>query len=148
MTFLALRDGGIFSAFLTQINPHQQMTFMTPAEAIEAIREALIYIEGLAIDEIPYHRECIVSASHHAFSALAMLENPWQPIETAPRDGTRVLIALYECNQERWVDIAKYGNETPLGCITKWQNAYGQGYAWRPTHWMPLQLPPQERAMT
>jgi hypothetical protein len=66
----------------------------------------------------------------------------WQPIETAPKDGTRVIIVLDECNQERWVDIAKYGKERPLGCHTNWQNGYGQGYSWRPTHWMPLPKPP------
>ena len=59
----------------------------------------------------------------------------WRPIETAPRDGTRVLVG--------WADGA------PLE-IAHWQEgsgAFSLSDAWefspQPTHWMPLPEPPK-----
>lgn len=100
----------------------------------------------------------------------------WQPIETAPRDGTRILTYgfAYPC-------LAKYGKSPILipaneGCtepftmILQWKEVWeykevylGGGVyrkkkelydAWwkphehlfRPTHWMPLPTPPEESA--
>jgi len=65
-------------------------------------------------------------------------ETGWQPIETAPHDGTRLL--LYR-----------------EGCIGFWSGAWrgkkvefwhsdlsrkNEPHAWQPTHWMPLPDPP------
>jgi Protein of unknown function (DUF551) len=61
----------------------------------------------------------------------------WQPIETAPKDGTRILIT------SNWTD---YANK-PLGCeVGRWD-----GFQWvacekEPTHWMPLPEPPSDPA--
>lgn len=69
----------------------------------------------------------------------------WQPIETAPRDGTRILVTgggLAEA-----ISDAEY--DTTVGC---WDTPYEtlddrdnepEGYN-RPTHWMPLPAPPQD----
>ena len=61
-------------------------------------------------------------------------ENEWQPIETAPKDGSFILLA------------------TPKGRIADgfWSLVYGV-WSWpyvkvEPTHWMPLPTPP-ERSM-
>lgn len=58
----------------------------------------------------------------------------WQPIETAPRDGTRVLIYNGEDVLE-----ARY-------CFGCWQDpVYSEwmgDVAGKPTHWMPLPEPP------
>jgi len=55
----------------------------------------------------------------------------WQPIETAPRDGTIILLS------------------TPKGRVADgmWHKRYGV-WAWtyvmvEPTHWMPLPEPPK-----
>ena len=61
----------------------------------------------------------------------------WQPIETAPKDGTQILV--YEPEE-------KY---TPIYVVVydngKWIEASGEQYAnWKPTHWMPLPLPPKD----
>lgn len=63
----------------------------------------------------------------------------WQPIETAPRDGTRVLLCGDPGNPEvvigaNWNDIV-----TP-NCF----HVPGWGYWW-PTHWRPLPAPPTHR---
>ena len=57
----------------------------------------------------------------------------WQPIETAPRDGAAVLV--YDENLT--YEIAyRYRAE--------WR--YGpKGYSCKPTHWMPLPAPPEDR---
>jgi hypothetical protein len=60
--------------------------------------------------------------------------NPWRPIDTAPRDGTRVLL---------WWD----GWDIQLGSwhpLHGWQT--GPIVHCQPTHWTPLPLPPAPAA--
>ncbi len=54
----------------------------------------------------------------------------WQPIETAPRDGTYILVFV-----DVWHDVASW--EAGL-----WLNTYGD-HSMNPTHWMPLPAPPK-----
>lgn len=71
----------------------------------------------------------------------------WQPIETAPKDGTEIL--LYE---EWGVTIGSYRTDDnfPEGAPLWLDNSYDDfsiGLASRPvsaTHWMPLPLPPED----
>lgn len=63
----------------------------------------------------------------------------WQPIETAPRDGRRILLA-----REGWVEIGRWLPDyaayegAPAGA---WMDDYDNGgpedRGW-PTHWMPI----------
>ena len=61
----------------------------------------------------------------------------WQPIETAPKDGSRIVV---------WVGrygavIARWLRETAgTPC---WWGQVSQGVAVQPTHWMPLPAPPE-----
>ena len=67
----------------------------------------------------------------------------WQPIDTAPKDGTPIL--AYRADH-----YGKFGN----CCVTYWRtNKNGNSYTgfgefnptyWPPTHWMPLPKPPAE----
>lgn len=62
--------------------------------------------------------------------------NDWQPIETAPKDGTRVLV------NSHWMDATgkRLGVE-----IAHWrEEGYWQCLERQPTHWMPLPDPPKE----
>lgn len=56
-----------------------------------------------------------------------MTDADWQPIETAPKDGTRVII-----HEQRYgtIEFARW--------IGAPHNHWGDGYkSWKPTHWMP-----------
>jgi hypothetical protein len=75
----------------------------------------------------------------------------WQPIETAPKDGTRVILGFFRPNVFETLDqkpqagivLGRYvrGDVPPL-CASAWQTESGQGFQWEPTHWMPLPEPP------
>lgn len=70
----------------------------------------------------------------------------WQPIETAPRDGTWLLLTGGDI-QYGW------DGDTVPPCVCghssgrEWQFAWYDGGAYgeylRPTHWMPLPAPPE-----
>lgn len=59
----------------------------------------------------------------------------WQPIKTAPRDGTRVLIA----DTDVWMAVARN-----WPCNGYWIEDAASGLRLNPpTHWIPLPAPPQ-----
>ena len=62
----------------------------------------------------------------------------WQPIETAPTDGTRILVweGFYECVELVWWRWKQTGEEA----YGTWTTNGISGY--NPTHWMPLPDPP------
>lgn len=76
----------------------------------------------------------------------ADLERAWQPIETAPRDGTAILSAGGGLEQ---VDICAYnariGGWSCGSCTLDDTDQEPEGYN-RPTHWMPLPPPPADLA--
>lgn len=66
----------------------------------------------------------------------------WQPIETAPKDGTEILI--YEPSY-LGVDSGKiYTASWDCDCYNTWIEAGGERYMSfdNATHWMPLPSPP------
>lgn len=78
----------------------------------------------------------------------------WQPIETAPKDGTSVLLLIGDADHALHddtyaVSIGSYGVEGGPEYDPTWNFA---GWCWThdhytrgegtPTHWMPLPLPP------
>lgn len=69
----------------------------------------------------------------------------WQPIETAPKDGTCILVWSaepgYEC-----VELVSWAEDEPFGTAKTWATqSEGPGYSHEVesvTHWMPLPAPP------
>jgi hypothetical protein len=59
----------------------------------------------------------------------------WQPIETAPKDGTWILSA--DAGDERLV--TRHGFTIVQWCDS-WRDE--EGYKWEPTCWQPLPEPP------
>lgn len=85
-------------------------------------------------------------------SLLASVEGKvWQPMETAPRDGTEVLVAYYgEVYTAKYIE-SNVSNDYPFFATTvngdPW-NCSGVDYRikyeyLKPTHWMPLPEPPK-----
>ena len=76
----------------------------------------------------------------------------WQPIETAPRDGTKVLVwavkwagEIHGPTDSAVCDIASFSNgHSDYPGTDWWDCAGGDAYAtWCiPSHWMPLPAPP------
>lgn len=71
----------------------------------------------------------------------------WQPIETAPKDGTAILVRFKHLNFK----YAKTDEERDLWheiCVAKWIDHNDGGWTWygicgQATHWMPLPDPPK-----
>lgn len=58
----------------------------------------------------------------------------WQPIETAPRDGTQILAF--------WISGNIYGAVSWDNGLRSWIELHEDVYD--PTHWMPLPPPPKD----
>ena len=75
-----------------------------------------------------------------------MNNNEWQPIETAPKDGTHI-IGLFdgwsdECVRVTWYNKKSYSKlfgKITIKRLKGWQNGLNKV---KPTHWMPLPKPP------
>jgi len=107
------------------------------------VEAALDAMEKGNIDaRLPYHegdmrlmRAAISAALSHP------LTSQWQPISTAPKDGTDVLCVCMEASK---------GYEKHIGtmAVDAWRERYsgfGQfnGSLWPATHWMPLPAAPK-----
>ncbi len=68
----------------------------------------------------------------------------WQPIETAPKDGTPVLVYAQLDPPEKWAAYMR--DLPPLIAITSWHHDAGFCVCEvrEPTHWMPLPDPPSK----
>lgn len=64
----------------------------------------------------------------------------WKPIETAPKDGTRVLLGRAD---EGWTTVGSFDDERDewWESNTNWDDFNGAPIY--PTHWQPLPEPPQ-----
>lgn len=72
-------------------------------------------------------------------------QSPWQPIDSAPADGTYVLVCYsgeWDNFPHRLPKAAYFGAFHPNAPgKMKWRDAKGSSI--EPTHWMPLPSPPQ-----
>jgi hypothetical protein len=70
----------------------------------------------------------------------------WQPIETAPKDGTRILVfdddgEVLPTRFARWTH--PFTEDALAGFVTGWNSEFNVPESWcSPTHWMPLPPPP------
>jgi hypothetical protein len=74
-----------------------------------------------------------------------MLTDEWQPIGTAPRNGTLVLAACESKMAAHWQTFRfPYPLKQRWNGV-KWEADDGHVYDPQPTHWMPLPPPPMEK---
>lgn len=88
-----------------------------------------------------------LSSNHdHYLYGIAKKNNEWQPIETAPKDGTELLLTRsVEGEDIPPVYVGYYNDEESLwkmscGSMT----CKGVSYILQPQYWMPLPEPPKE----
>lgn len=67
--------------------------------------------------------------------------NEWHLIETAPRDGTQVIIGWFELPGQDSVAIAGWHKTKKAWCNT-WM-AFSSDPNYQPTHWMPRPKRPE-----
>jgi hypothetical protein len=127
------------------INGH----FYVPQADIAALTARVAELEGVLVDirddeECSFSIACIVTkALGGGPKTLAALTQPaqlapsaWRPIETAPQDGTYVLVVEGQfVSQARFVSDSGWfeANNDPTD---HW------GGPFSPTHWQPMPLPP------
>jgi hypothetical protein len=59
----------------------------------------------------------------------------WQPIETAPKDGTEICGWVGSGYEGGWVQLAWY-KANGLAAWRDWDQE-----VWEPTHWLPIEPP-------
>ena len=75
----------------------------------------------------------------------ALKAERWEPIETAPKDGTPIIAYCVHTNAKYATNSIQEGWEYPV--IAKWIDHNGGGWTWHGmagtfTHWRPLPAPP------
>lgn len=95
---------------------------------------------------------------YQAADALEALQrqSAWQPIETAPKDGTRILVygtyqwENYYERQEEGIICAEWYKITGANDNGSWNAISTNPYCdfVQPTHWMPLPTPPEKSGMS
>ena len=65
----------------------------------------------------------------------------WQPIETAPKDGTRF---LGRTRGGKWISTTYYAGPSKQHPDPNLDWCMGVGGWPQPTHWMPLPTPPED----
>ena len=63
----------------------------------------------------------------------------WQPIETAPKDGSVIIVWYFSPLFARWCYVGK-GEKKGWASQDYWLSDDFEEY--KPTHWMPLPQPP------
>ena len=69
------------------------------------------------------------------------MSSKWQPIETAPKDGSLILITDGHCSYAAWYE-GQCQYEWAIADDNGDDNAIGEMYV---THWMPLPEPPTDK---
>ena len=87
-------------------------------------------------------RHTITRLLHHIDALKA---ERWEPIETAPKDGTPIIAYCVHTNAKYATNSIQEGWEYPV--IAKWIDHNGGGWTWHGmagtfTHWRPLPAPP------
>lgn len=117
---------------------------MTDEELVKRLRLLNEVDANVAADRIEALTEQLAAAKRdakeaEAYAAELEQRTKWQPIETAPRDGTSILVftelGVFEATFVSYWEFAVANYHGCLCCSGRGDN---------PTHWMPLPEPPKE----
>lgn len=103
----------------------------------KALQAAMLESDEASVNNVPriIAVRQVVSAYLKALEGAGMvIEQGWQPIETAPRDDTQVLV--WSKPEDGFSHVQRR--------IDRWRNGnwYHSRLAMPPTHWRPLPAPP------
>ena len=95
----------------------------------EALEKARVYLAAMSRTGHAPGATILVKAID---AALSRAGNGWQPIETAPKDGTTIIVSggIAHWHEGAWKTLTGY--EYP-----------GRLIQWKVTQWMPLPAPPE-----
>lgn len=82
--------------------------------------------------------DALVRKAREALASLNDTEEGWQPIETAPRDGTRMLLWV----RGHLVMLGSWAGHGAYSGAAFWSN--NVPIVPQPTHWLPLPQPPAQ----
>lgn len=120
---------------------------MADDEMVERVARAIHFRGGDQGDDAWNHCQYWLRdvAREQARAAMAQIEvaSPWQPIETAPRDGTPILVFYGErIGMDRY--YVRYWDRGDWATDKEgWVDHWRQIRPEQPTHWMPLPMPPK-----
>ena len=100
--------------------------------------------EAIYADDLRRDMRAALTAALFAGPVQANPPSPWQPIETAPKDGTRVLLASHHgvwMGEYRETYASGFKPKNPWFTALLNHRHMARPTA-RPTHWMPLPAPP------
>ncbi len=110
---------------------------MSAQALVEAAAERIKEQRGNPVNYDLFAQDAMILANAVLAAADAQpptVQGAWQPIETAPKDETRVLI--YRPGFAEAVCVAWWSQNWKC-----WRSVPGQ-HGWHPTHWQPLPAPP------
>ena len=126
------------------------------AKATAAMANRALTAEGKPFHSAQYYHDLWMGAEKQLTQLAAALAaragskpegDGWQPIETAPKDGKRSFLVLYQSGDIQHV----YLTEPAYPLAQTFRHAggpmRGEQAGW-PTHWRPLPIPPQSDATT
>jgi hypothetical protein len=114
-----------------------------PVPAAPADDEALVEATVAAVLRAGHPAAQREAVSAALSAARAALVPQWQPIETAPKDGTPILLAPSMYPNRRPVIGAWQQIAVGLFCWVDLENGHHNGF-WHPTDWMPLPAAPTQ----
>lgn len=86
------------------------------------------------------HKENLVSA----WNRRSLPAPGWQPIETAPKDGTAILTYSKGCVENEAIIVMWWTSDKAERCGFGWE-AYEVSHMLAPDLWMPIPIPPEEQ---
>lgn len=126
---------------------------MTKIDALKIIARALCVDDDVDPDAVDYDRtgaarpnwHCVQGTADAILTALEakglVIEQGWQPIETAPKDGRAMQLFIPDCGPDGKGVIASPRSQTDDG--SWWDDELEEEIGWTSaTHWRPLPEPP------
>lgn len=89
------------------------------------------------LDAVVPKMEKALAGTQEVGAVPRVVDAPWLPIDTAPKDGTHILILVLEDNGTGEMEVVRWSTEWSHWRTDSWDDG-GYDAELRPTHWMTL----------